>query len=117
MSSRAEHHADSSESRVRDAKAQLAAILRVRDCREWAISSKGLADAVGLKATTVRDCIPEIRREYNLPVVACSRGYYVITDPSQLEHELDRIQSEIQTRRERKQELTAAFNRNRVDRE
>lgn len=110
MTTRATHHADSSEQNVTRAKAQIAQILEVRDCREWAISSKGLADAVGLKPTTVRDCIKEIRRERHIPVVSCSSGYYVISSVEQLESELDRIQAEINTRKETKQELAEAFN-------
>lgn len=92
----------------------MARILEVRDCREWAISSKGLASAVGtIKPTTVRDAIREIRREYDLPVVSCSKGYYTISDPTALERELERIDREIETRMETKRELTRAFNRDR----
>jgi len=116
VTTRAEYHADSDERDVRAAKRQMAAILRVRDCREWAISSQGLADAVGyITASTVRDCIKEIRREDDLPVVSCSQGYYCLTDPDQLADELARIDDEIATRRETKRELTKAFNRSRYD--
>jgi len=107
---RATHHADSPEPSVRRAKDQLAWILERRDCREYAISSKGLADAVGLKPTTVRDCIKEIRDERNLPIVSCSQGYYCISSVGELERELDRIEAEISTRKETKQELVEAFN-------
>jgi len=111
---RAEHHADSDADAVRTAKEQLAWILARRDCRAWAISSQALADATGddgIAATTVRDAIRELRRERDLPIVSCSRGYYLIDDTDALQRELDRIQSEIETREATKRELTAAFNR------
>lgn len=111
VTTRSEHHADSDADEVRTAKDQIAWLLERRDCREWAISSQALADAVGLKATTVRDTIKEIRRERHLPVVSCSRGYYLVNDAAEFQHEIDKINDEIQTREETKQELCAAFNR------
>lgn len=115
MSSRAEHHADSPESQVRTAKDQIAWLLQRRNSREHAISSKGLAQATGwpnggIKPTTVRDCIKEIRQERKLPIVSCSQGYYLINSAQELEWELERIQEEIATREETKQELAQAFN-------
>ena len=111
VTTRAEHHADSSEAAVRTAKDTIAWILARRDCREWAISSAALADATTVKATTVRDIVKELRGERGLPIVSCSRGYYCLTDEAQLADEIERIDDEIQTRRETKQELVAAFNR------
>lgn len=116
---RAEYHADNSADTVVEAKRMMAWILRRRDCREYAISSKALAEAtgwhdpgeVGINPSTVRDAIKELRRERDLPIVSCSRGYYLIDDPEALHHELERIQDEIETRRETKRELTAAFNK------
>lgn len=108
---RSEYHADSTVETVRSEKDQIAWILKRRDCREYAISSKGLAAVVGLKATTVRDCIKEIRDERDLPIVSCPNGYYLIDGVDQLERELDRIQGEINTREETREELTKAFNR------
>jgi biotin operon repressor len=108
--SRTEHHADSSDKKIKRVKKQIANILQIRDCREWAISSQGLADATGITASTVRDCIKEIRREQHIAVVSCSQGYYTISSVDELESELDRIQAEINTRKETKRELVAAFN-------
>lgn len=118
---RAEHHAQTADTNVRTAKAQLAWILARRDCREWAISSRGLAAATGyydeakgsISPSTVRDAIAEIRRERNLPVVSCSQGYYVIDDTDALARELERIQDEIETRKQTKEDLAKAFNRER----
>ena len=117
---RAEHHADNSAATVREAKRMLAAVLRARTAREWAISSRGLADAtgyrdqeqdVGINPSTVRDCIKELRQERDLPIVSCSQGYYLVTDAADLQRELDKIADEIETRKETRRELTAAFNR------
>lgn len=113
MTTRAEHHADSTEPDVRDAKDTIATILRHRTSRDEAISSQGLGDACGLKATTVRDIIKELRRDRDLPIRSCSRGYYLIDCVEQLEDELDRIQSEINTRKETREELVQAFNQQR----
>jgi biotin operon repressor len=95
----------------------MAAILQHRTGPDEAISSHGLADATGLKPTTVRDCIKELRRDRELPVVSCSHGYYLIDSVDELEREVDRIQSEINTRKETKQELVAAFNSRRYTEE
>lgn len=108
---RATHHADSTEQKVRTAKDAIAWVMERRRGRGAAISSQGLADAVGLKATTVRDCIKELRRERDLPIVSCSRGYYLLDSNEGLERELDRIAAEIETRKETRAELVAAWNR------
>jgi hypothetical protein len=116
---RSEHHAHSPDEQVRTAKDTLAWLLRRRDCREWAISSTALAEATGwrdpgdsgIAPTTVRDAIKELRRDRHLPIVACSQGYYLVTDPGEFQREIDRINDEIQTREETKRELCAAFNR------
>jgi len=108
--SRAAHHAESDEVTVHQAKDQIARLLSNNPGREDAISSRALGEKVGLKATTVRDLIKEIRAEYELPIVSCSRGYYVISSVDELEREIGRIDDEIDTKRETKQELTRAFN-------
>jgi len=111
MSQRAKDHADSDEISIEAAKGELYQTLRHKTNRDDAVSSSALAGMVGLKATTVRDLIPEIRREYTIPIVACSKGYYVIQDTNDLERELDRIQDEIETRKDTRKELAKAFNR------
>lgn len=97
------------------AKRRIARILADTTTREDAVSSTELAEAVGPAPTTVRDLIPEIRRERAMPIAnAPGGGYYVVQDTDDLAEHLERIDDEIATRLERKQELTAAFNRNRV---
>lgn len=110
MSQRAKDHADSDEISIEAAKGELYQTLRHKTTRDDAVSSSALAGMVGLKATTVRDLIPELRQEYSLPVVACSKGYYVIQDTDDLARELERIQDEIETRKDTRKELTKAFN-------
>lgn len=113
--SRAEHHAQSTPTRVRAAKSQMAAILAHRHTPQEAISSKGLADATGLKPTTVRDLVKELRPEYDLPVVSCSRGYYVIDSEDELERFAERKREEIATHEETLRETVAAFNTRNVE--
>ena len=108
---RAEYHADTDAETVRTDKDAIAWLLERRRGRGAAISSKGLADAVGLRATTVRDAVKEVRRDRDLPVVACSQGYYLLDSRDGLADELDRIADEIQTRRETRGELARAYNR------
>lgn len=109
-STRAESEADTPAPDVTTAKKQIAAKLNDHTTRDNAISSQALADYTGLKPTTVRDAIKEIRREYGVPVVSCTAGYYVVDSREEFERQLDRIDAEIQTRRETKRELTAAWN-------
>jgi len=117
--SRAEHHADSDVPKVRRAKDRIAWILRRRDCREHAISSKALARATGwkpgepsdgIKPTTVRDCIKEIRAERDLPIESCGRGYYLIGTVSELERYIENRKEEKRTIDETIQEQVQAFN-------
>lgn len=110
----ATHYADSSTDKINRAKRTIAWILRERRGKGAAISSKGLADATGpkgIEATTCRDLIPEIRREQGIPIASCPGGYYVVSSTEDLEDHLERIDDEIDTRLERKRELTAAFNK------
>lgn len=44
--------------------------------REHAISSTDLAERTPVSASTVRDLIPQVRREYGLPI-ASAQGYFV----------------------------------------
>lgn len=114
MSQRAKDHADSGSVSIEQAKGEIYHVLKNKH-RDDAISSSALAGMVGLKATTVRDLIPDLRREYNLPVVSCSQGYYVIEDTDALSRELDRIQDEIETREQTKKDLARAFNKQKYD--
>jgi len=108
---RAEHHATSPDHEVRAAKRTLARLLECRRGKDRAISSQALADRVGLKATTVRDLVPVVRRDYGLPVASTSTGYYVIEDEAELREVMDRIERTIETKRERQRELARAWYR------
>jgi hypothetical protein len=105
----ATHYADSSAERINQAKRQIAGILRERRGKQAAISSKGLADACGLKATTVRDIIPEVRREYTLPIASCPGGYYVIADHDDFVSHMNRIEDTIETKRQHQSDLARAW--------
>jgi len=76
-----------------------------------AVSSTDLAELTPVSASTVRDLVKEVRREYKIPVVACSKGYYRVTDVDDLARQLERINDEIATREQTKRELTAAWNK------
>lgn len=108
--SRAEHHADTNQPEVATAKKQIAAKLHDHKGPNNAISSKALADYSGLSASTVRDCIAEIRVEYDVPVVSRNQGYYVVESRDEFEAQLERMNDRIETIRERKKELASAWN-------
>lgn len=105
----ATHYADSSAERINLAKRQIAGILRERRGKRAAISSKGLADACGLKPTTVRDLIPEIRREYEVPIASCPGGYYVIASREDFLAHMNRIEDTIETKREHQRDLARSW--------
>lgn len=107
--SRVEAHAESDCHKIRGAKRTLRRLLESRRGKENAISSKALADRVGLKATTVRDLIPELRREYGIPIASTSTGYYRISTDAEFRDVMDRIENTIQTKRERQKELAQAY--------
>jgi hypothetical protein len=107
--SRAAHNADSANHEVRAAKRTLARLLENREGKQSAISSKALGDRVGLKSTTVRDMVAEIRVEYNIPVASCSQGYYTIQSDQELRQVMERIEETIATKKERQKELARAY--------
>lgn len=102
-------HADSSAEKISLAKRQIAGILRERRGKQAAISSKGLADACGLKPTTVRDLIPEIRREHEVPIASCPGGYYVIASREDFLKHMNRIEETIETKREHQRDLARSW--------
>lgn len=57
--------------------------------RENAVSSKSLADRVPVSASTVRDLVPEIRREMGVPI-GSSNGYFIIESESELRKQVER---------------------------
>jgi transposase len=79
--------------------------------RDEGITARELAKTVPVSESTVRELAQELREEHRLPVAAGPNGYYHIGDPDELADELQRIEDVIQTKRETKQNLTAAFNR------
>lgn len=109
MSSRVEAHADSDAQDVKRAKQTLARILSNREGKQQAISSKALAQRVGLKPTTVRDLIPEIRREMGIPIASTSTGYYRIASDDEFRDVMRRIEDTIQTKKQRQSELAEAW--------
>lgn len=102
-------HADSDEVSIARAKEEIARTIAHKDGKRNAISSRELAGMVGLKATTVRDVIPEIRCQYRLPIGSCPGGYYVIDDTEDFRETMQGIEDEIQTKKEHQRELAEAW--------
>lgn len=104
------NYADSPKPKIERAKDTIGTILvEGHKGKKNAISSKQLAEAVGLKPTTVRDVIPEIRRERHIPVVSGSKGYYVCSDQDEFAEVLARIQRTIETKEQRRRDLINAY--------
>ena len=99
-------------SKIEVAKQRVASDLEGRK-RENAVSSKALAERTPVSASTVRDLVPEIRREYELPVVSGPRGYYEVQEHGDFLRVMEREQHAIETKQQRMRELSKAWNKRR----
>jgi len=103
------HYAESSELSIEESK--LKVIRAIPEGRENAIPGGDIADKIPQKPTTLYDMIPELRSQYGIPVGSCSKGYFIVTDPDELQKQIDRYDSQIQTAQKRKRELVEAYNK------
>jgi hypothetical protein len=68
-----------------------------------------------VEETTVRDVIAELRDDpLGPPIGNCGQGYYVISDPSELEAWISGVREEIATKRERLRANVESYNRRRL---
>lgn len=81
--------------------------------REQAISSADLAERTLVSASTVRDLIKEVRREYRLPIGNCQQGYFVIADAAEATRQIERFRRQAETSRQSARDVAAAWNRQR----
>lgn len=102
-------HASSDQEEIQVAKQTIAYILSRRPGKQNAISSKELADRTPIKATTVRDVIPEIIQEYRLPIGSSPDGYYRIDDDDEFVSVMHRYESQREQARSRMQWLAQAY--------
>lgn len=114
---RAEHHADSDPTQVRDSRKTVRRLLEEYAVgRENATPGSVLADRVPLKATTVRDIIGELRDDpMGPPIGQCSDGYYVISSETELDEWVGGVKEEISTKKERLRANVSSFNRRNRD--
>ena len=82
--------------------------------RPNAISSADLAERTPVSASTVRDLIPEVMREYCLPV-GMANGYFVIERKAEYARQVDRQLRQAETSRERARLISSTFNRTNGD--
>lgn len=101
-------HAIADESKIEQAKRELVWLLRNRG-PENAMSSADLADRTPVSASTVRDLVPEIRRDLGIPLVSGSGGYYEVQSHSDFVRVMEREEQAIETKRERMRELSKAW--------
>lgn len=93
------------------AKARIYNTLRGRGYDDR-LSARELAGRCpGVAASTVRDLVAEVRRDYNLAVYSRgSSGYWHLQSNDDLDDAIERIAEQIETKRETQRELAAAFN-------
>jgi len=77
--------------------------------RENAISSSDLAEHTPVGASTLRDLIKEVQREYCIPIGSCRQGYYVVVDRQDYLRRIQSKRSEIQTHEETLAEFVTAW--------
>jgi len=103
------HYVDRPDAIGDDREAVLNTLLTSARGYDNRISAKDLAAHTTVSASTVRDIVRELQEEFNVPVASLG-GYFVIETSAELERVLDAKRQEIETRRQRMQSITAAFN-------
>jgi len=73
-------------------------------------SGRELAESLPVSESTVRDLIAEVRRDYGIPVYSFGSGYFKISTVDEFERAINKINEEITTRENTKQELAQAWN-------
>jgi hypothetical protein len=107
------HYAESSELSIEESK--LKVIRAIPEGRENAIPGGDIAERIPQKATTLYDMIPELRSQYGVPVGSCSDGYFIVETPDELQTQIDRYDSQIETAQKRKRELVEAYNKEKYE--
>lgn len=77
--------------------------------RDRAISSRELAKQTPVGASTLRDLIKEVQREYRIPIGSCRNGYYVVIEPSDFQRRVRSKRKEIETHEETLIEFVSAW--------
>lgn len=103
-------HTDTNQDDHNVAKRIIARELSNRHGKDSAISSHRLAELTPVSQSTVRDLVPEVRTQFNMPIASGSTGYFVIANRDEFIEVMDRIEDTIATKKERQSELAAAFN-------
>lgn len=108
---RGEHHADSPATQVRYSRRVVERALEAGHVgRENAVHGSELASFVPIKATTVRDCIADLRDDPDGPPIAnCADGYYIIDTREEFEQYVGAVNAEIQTKRDRLEATIEAY--------
>jgi len=77
--------------------------------KDNAISSADLAERTPVSASTVRDLIVEVRREYRLPI-ASANGYYVAETQDEASEFIERQKRQAETSMQTARDFAKAFN-------
>ena len=112
---RAEHHADSDASTVRNSR-QIIQNLLEENCvgRDNAAPTRKFAEHTPLSKSTIRDVIAELRDDpAGPPIGSCADGYFIISSDAELSEYVASMNETIQTKRERLEANLEAYNRRR----
>lgn len=78
-------------------------------------SARDLEQLTTINHSTVRDAIIELREDHQVPIANLGNGYFIVDDPEDLERVVEHYQGVIETKRQRLQAITRAFNSRRYD--
>lgn len=107
-------HTDTGESDHEKAKRRIAeALVNEARGRDNAISSSDLADRTPVSASTVRDLIRDVRREYRLPI-GNANGYFVIEASEEFARQVEKQKQRAETSRETARDIAKAWNQDKA---
>lgn len=75
------------------------------------VSAKDLAAQTTVSASTVRDIVRELQREFDVPVASLGNGYFIIQSGDELDRVVESYREEIATKQTRLQRIVGAYNR------
>lgn len=84
--------------------------------KENAISGKELDKLVPQKYTTVKDMVSDLRKSRMLPVIGYPNvGYYVVSSADELDEQLERLNDQIENKKQKRRDLAATFNKDKYE--
>jgi len=110
-------HAESDELSIEESKAKLYNYLKNNAVgKDNAVSGKELDKLVPQKYTTVKDMVSDLRNSRMLPVIGYpNKGYYVVSSTEELDEQLERLNEQIENKKQKRRDLAATYNRRKYE--